>query len=122
MPSVVGSYFFAPATLNAAATADEPSVEAAAAQSADPPGATVAGATPRSMTQVRMELEHELARRADLGDLRLPSSECVAPDVHMTIVNTLIDVAATRTPRRRGPAGQRARRELERVVRRRFRR
>jgi hypothetical protein len=71
------------------------------------------------MTQIRMELEQELARRADLGDLRLPSQVSTPPDVHMTILQTLVDVEATSKPKRRGPAGQQPRRLLEQLVRRR---
>jgi transposase-like protein len=58
-----------------------------------------------------------LARRADLGDLRLPSAVPTSVDVHMTILQTLVDVETTKTPKRRGPARQQRRRQLEQMVR-----
>jgi hypothetical protein len=66
---------------------------------------------------IRTELEKDLARPADRGDLVLPMNVPAQPDVHMTIVQTLVKRKATATAERQGLAGQQPRRELEQVVR-----
>lgn len=69
------------------------------------------------MASIRMELEQTLARPADAGGPRIPTNVPAQPDVHMIILQTVLDLAATETPQRLGTAGQQPRRELEHVVR-----
>jgi transposase InsO family protein len=65
-----------------------------------------------------MELEQALARPADPGDLRLPTNlPAQQPDVHMTILQTLLELAAADAPQRQGVAGQQPRRALQHVAR-----
>ena len=69
------------------------------------------------MPQIRRELERDLARPADLGGLGLAIEMPAQPDVHMTILQTLVELKAAATRPRQGPLGQQPRRELEEVVR-----
>jgi hypothetical protein len=71
------------------------------------------------MTQIRMELDQESDRPATDGSLRLPGDEPAPADAHMNILRTLVNLEASDTPQRQGPAGQQPRRALEQVVRRR---
>jgi hypothetical protein len=71
------------------------------------------------MTQIRMELDQESDRPAAAGSLRLPGDGPAPADVHMNILQTLVNLQASDTPQRLGPAGQQPRRALEQIVRRR---
>jgi transposase InsO family protein len=71
---------------------------------AAPDGADDDGDTKRRLAQIRTELEQDLARPAQ-------------PDVHMSVLQAILELPATKTTARRGAAGQRPRRELEHVVR-----
>jgi transposase InsO family protein len=62
-----------------------------------------------------MELEQDLAKPAAGADYRHVGP--AQPDVHMTILKTLLGLAAAAPGERLGPAGQRPRRDLEEVVR-----
>jgi transposase InsO family protein len=65
------------------------------------------------IARIRMELENDLARPADLGHLR-STNEPAPPDLHMTILQTLFDLHGTPE---HCAAGQQPRRESENVVR-----
>ena len=69
------------------------------------------------IARIRMELENDWARPADLGDLSLTTNLPAPPDVHMTILQTLVELQAADTPQHRGAAAQQPRRDLEKVVR-----
>jgi hypothetical protein len=68
---------------------------------------------------IRTELERNSGRAAHPPALRIATQVPADPDVHMFILDTLLDLQATAPPGRRGAAGQQTRRDVERLVRRR---
>ena len=71
------------------------------------------------MAPIRTELDQDLARPADRGDLGLTIDVPAQADLHMSILQTVLELQAAKTGPRLGAAGQQPRRDLEHVVRRR---
>jgi len=67
--------------------------------------------------RLQRELEKNLARPEAPGALRLASDLPAQADVHMTILQTLVEQQANAKRERQGPAAQRRRRQLEEIVR-----
>ena len=68
------------------------------------------GTSNRSMEQIRTELEKELARPAERGDLGLLASMAAQTDMHMSILESILNLHTQ-------SRGQQPRRQLEQVVR-----
>jgi hypothetical protein len=84
---------------------------------AEPREAADRGQTERVLVQMQRELEKNLAWPGAQSELRLASDLPGQADVHMTILQTLVQQQANAKGQRQGPAAQRLRRELEEIVR-----